>query len=226
MPRGPRVAPGGFAYHVLNRGNARRAIFRKDGDYAAFVNLLTEARQHFPAVGLLGYCLMPNHFHLVLYPQKDRQLSAFMRWLTNAHVRRYHQHYHSYGQGHVYQGRFKSFLIQEDHHLLLVLRYVESNPLRTRSQLVDRAQAWPWSSLGNWRQGLASGLLCPWPVDRPGNWLEKVNDPLPPKTLHSVRTAVQRHSPFGDENWTRQTAKRLGLLWTLRPRGRPKNGET
>jgi hypothetical protein len=75
---------------------------------------------------LLAYCLLPNHFHLALWPRGDGDLSDYMGWLLTAHVRRYHKHYHS--SGHVWQGRFRAFPIQEDSHLLTVLRYIERNP--------------------------------------------------------------------------------------------------
>jgi len=149
MPRNPRASQGGYCYHALNRGNARSTIFYKDGDFTAFLRLLRQAGERTP-VPLLAYCLMPNHFHLALWPQKDGDLSVYMDWLLTAHVRRYHQHYHS--SGHVYQGRFRSFPIQEDDHLLTVLRYVERNPVR--AGLVKRAQDWPWSSAAPvWPEG-------------------------------------------------------------------------
>src|SRR5260370_32063674 len=129
MPRRPRVAPGGFAYHAINRAVARLPLFQKDGDYAAFERVLAEAMQKNP-IRLLGYCLMPNHWHFVLWPQRDGQLTAFLRWLTHTHTQRWHAHYHSAGTGHLYQGRFKSFPVQEDEHLYTVLRYVERNPVR------------------------------------------------------------------------------------------------
>jgi len=77
---------------------------------------------------VLAYCLMPNHFHLALWPQADGDLSRWMQWVLTAHVRRYHRHYGS--SGHVWQGRFKAFPIQADGHLLTVLRYIERNPVR------------------------------------------------------------------------------------------------
>src|SRR5262249_7156443 len=141
MPRSARSSQGGYCYHVLNRGNARATIFHKDGDYFAFVNLLREAGERVP-VRVLAYCLMPNHFHFVLWPREDGDLSNFMGWLMTAHVRRYHKHYHS--SGHIWQGRFRAFPIQEDDHLLTVVRYVERNPVR--ADLVADAQDWPWSS--------------------------------------------------------------------------------
>ena len=143
MPRTARASQGGYCYHVLNRGNGRRTVFRKDGDYAAFLTLLGEAGERTP-IRLLAYCLMPNHFHLVVWPIHDGDLSRYMQWLLTAHVRRYHRHYHS--SGHVWQGRFKAFPIQKDDHLLTVMRYAERNALR--AELVARAQDWRWSSAG------------------------------------------------------------------------------
>jgi putative transposase len=128
MPRTARAAVGGPCYHVLNRGSARAEVFHKDEDYTAFVRLLPLAMERLPT-RLLGFCLMPNHFHPVLWPHKDGDLGRFTQWLLTSHVRRYHRHYHS--SGHVWQGRFKAFPIQRDEHLLTVLRYVEWNPLRT-----------------------------------------------------------------------------------------------
>lgn len=138
MPRNHRAARGGYCYHALNRGNARRTLFHQDGDYAAFVQLLREARERTP-VRLLAWCLMPNHFYLALWPSADGDLNAYRMRLLTAQVRRYH-HYH--GSGHVYQGRFRPFPLQVDGHLLTVLRSLERNPVR--AGLVDRASDGPW----------------------------------------------------------------------------------
>ena len=144
MPRIGRIALGGVIYHVLNRGNGRKTLFHKDGDYAAFVKLLAEVKEAVP-VRVLAYCLMPNHWHLVLWPRQDGELSKFMLRLTTAHVRRCYAHYRRTEGGHLYQGRFKNFPIEEDGHLLTVIRYVEANALRAK--LVKRGELWPWSSL-------------------------------------------------------------------------------
>jgi putative transposase len=136
---------GGFAYHCLNRGNGRAAIFRKDGDYQAFERVLAESLEHVPGMRLVVYCLMPNHWHLVLWPRRDGELSDFLHWLTLTHTQRWHAHHHEVGGGHLYQGRFKSFPIHEDEHFLTVCRYVERNALRAR--LVAKAEAWRWGSL-------------------------------------------------------------------------------
>jgi putative transposase len=217
MPRTARASVGGICYHVLNRGNGRNEVFHQDGDYASFLQLMAEANERLP-LRILGYALLPNHFHLVLWPRGDGDLSRWMQWLLTSHVRRYHRHYH--GSGHVWQGRFKAFPIQQDDHLLTVLRYVERNPLRAR--LVRKAENWAWSSLG-WRAGgQRPTMLSDWPIPCPRNWLARVNAAQTKGEVDAVRRSMIRGTPFGDERWTERTADRLGLESSLRPRGRPR----
>ncbi|MCA1684605.1 MAG: transposase [Planctomycetia bacterium] len=221
MSRPPRAAEGGLVYHALNRANARLAIFDDAGDYDAFLRVLGEAGDRH-RMRLLAYCVMPNHFHLVLWPRLDGDLSHFMRWLTMTHTQRWHAHRHSAGTGHLYQGRFKSFPVQDDGHLMTVCRYVERNALC--AGLAPRAEDWPWGSLrGHVASPPPTGpALSPWPVDRPADWVEWVNTPLSPSEEEAVRRAVRRGQPFGDPAWQSLTATRLGLGPTLRPLGRPK----
>ena len=91
MPRSGRQAPGGLVYHVLNRAVARLPLFEKDGDYQAFERVLLEALDKHPT-RLVAYCLMPNHWHLVLWPLEDGELTALVRWLTPTHSMRWHAH--------------------------------------------------------------------------------------------------------------------------------------
>jgi len=215
MPRTARASQGGYCYHVLNRGNARRTVFHKDGDFAAFLKLLAQAGERVP-IRLLAFCLMPNHFHLAVWPIHDGDLSNYMMWLMTAHVRRYHKHYHS--SGHVWQGRFRAHPIQEDDHLLAVLRYIERNPLR--AGLVPRAEDWRWSSASSPRpEGL---IIDPGPVIRPTNWLQLVNQPQTEAEVKALRESLRRGRPYGAEPWQIETAERLGLESSLRPRGRPR----
>lgn len=144
MPRQARHTPAGYVYHALNRATARLQLFRKPADYATFLRVFDEALERQP-IRVLAYCLMPTHWHVVLWPAAAGELSAFLRWLTLTHSMRWHQHHHSTGSGHVYQNRFKAFAVAEDDHLWTVLRYVERNALR--AGLVRRAEDWPWSSL-------------------------------------------------------------------------------
>jgi len=215
MPRTARAAIGGICYHVINRGNGRAKVFHADGDYRYFVDLLGEAVARHD-MRLLAYCLMPNHFHLLLWPRADGDLSRFMQWLMTAHVRPYHAVHRT--SGHLWQGRFKAFPIQEDGHLLNVMRYVEANALRAR--LVRRAEAWPWSSLRVRREGDIS--MHDGPVPLPTDWLAIVNSAAPPDELTRLRDSVNRGAPFGEEKWAIRTATRLGLESTLRSRGRPR----
>jgi putative transposase len=137
-----------------------------------------------------------------------------------AHARRYHRHYGT--TGHVWQGRFKAFPVQEDDHLITVLRYIERNPLR--AELVARSEDWKWSSLPGWLRGDPLLWRGEVPV-RDERWLERVNEPLSTGDLHRLRLSVERGRPYGDESWTKETARRLGLESTLRSRGRPKKSQ-
>ena len=219
MPRHPRISLGNYCYHVLNRGNGRDTVFHKDGDYAAFLKLMNEASDRIP-MRLLSYCLMPNHFHMVLWPKNDGDLSKWMQWLTTAHVRRYHRHYDS--SGHVWQGRFKSFPIQDDNHLLTVMRYVERNPVRAKSIPVRKAQNWMWSPVGRPPKDTIIPMLDPGPVKRRKNWLDWVNQPLTQTERDALGTCIARGQPFGVEKWKSKTATQLGIESSLRLRGRPR----
>ncbi len=217
MPRTARAALGNWCYHVLNRGNARAEVFHKPEDYAAFIDLFPPACERI-SMRLVGWCLMPNHFHLILWPRKDGDLGRWMQWLLTTHVRRYHEHHQT--TGHVWQGRFKSFPIQEDEHLLAVLRYVERNPLR--ANLVKSAALWPHSSL----RLAGSAARPPWysegPVKRGKSWERHVDQPQTEAELLALRRSVERGIPYGSDRWQQKTVTSLGLESTLRSRGRPR----
>ena len=154
---------------------------------------------------------MPNHFHLVVQPATVAALSGFMQCWMTSHVRRYHRHYRSHG--HVWQGSFKSFLIQQDGHLLTVLRYVLRNPVR--AGLVEQAVQWTWSSLR------VPHLADAAPIPLPEEGTPWIDQPLVAHELTTLRTCVNRQQPFGTPEWQQQLATTLGLESTLRPRGRP-----
>jgi len=219
MGRPKRGADGGLVYHVLNRANARMRIFEKDEDYEAFERILQEAVER-TQTRLLAYCVMPNHWHLVVWPREDGELSRFTGWLTLTHTQRWHAHRRNAGSGHVYQGRFKSFPLQDDEHFYSVCRYVERNALR--ANLVKRAEHWRWGSLRCWQQGTGKGLLAPWPLRRRPGWVEHVNAPQTEAELSALRHCVKRGCPFGETSWCEKMVRRLGLESTQRPRGRPK----
>ena len=146
-----------------------------------------------------------------------------MQKLTITHARNWQEHRRRVGYGHLYQGRYKSFPIQEDEHFYQVVRYVERNALR--ANLVERAEAWRWGSLWRRKEGTAEQrvILSDWPLPVPKDWMRHVNRPQSEGELQALRRSVQRGQPYGTEPWVQTTAKRLGLESTLRSRGRPKS---
>jgi len=134
----PRIARGesiGGIYHVINRGNMRMQVFDDAEDYDYFLKLLHEGLKR-EAVELHAYCLMPNHFHLLLMPLVEGSLSRLMQWVMTSHVRYYHRKNKT--SGHIWQGRYKSFIVQKDSYYLSLLRYIEANALRAK--LVNEAE--------------------------------------------------------------------------------------
>ena len=225
MPRQARIAPGGIVYHVINRGVGRMTLFEDDDDYAAFERCLRHAQNVVP-IALLCYCIMPNHWHLVLRPHETGDLGAFMQRLTLTHARRWQEHHHAHGTGHVYQGRYKSFPIQTNEYFLTVGRYVERNA--KRAGLVKRAEDWRWCSL--WRrmnpdEGRAEEMprLTRWPTGVPPRWVRTVNAALSRVELEAVRRCVNRGRPFGGDRWVKRMTGELGLESSFRSRGRPRN---
>jgi putative transposase len=226
MGRLPRLIADGLIYHALNRGNNRAAVFDTPNDYALFLQALAQARQRYP-FRLYGYCLMPNHFHLVLQPEDGQNISRILQSLTVAHTWHIHKQFHTVG--HVWQGRFKSPIIQGDDHLMTVLRYVEANALR--AGLVRDLADYPWSSYLAHALGRADELLSAVPgwsrlgkteEARRAFWRRWVQEPLSERELAAVRQAVTTGRPYGSASWVGATARRLGIDLATRPRGRPR----
>ena len=215
MPRAPRLAQGGYVYHLLNRAIGRTTLFAEDEDYGRFVEALRDARE---AIGirLCTWCAMPNHWHLVVWPERDDQVVPFMTRLTQLHTRRHHAAYGTAGHGPLYQGRYRSFLVQADEHFLTLARYVERNPIR--AGLVATASEWPWSAAsGNVR--LKRGE---WPVPRPRNWQAFVNRAETAAELERLRLSSVRGRPYGADAWVEQIVDRHQLMSTMRSIGRPR----
>ncbi|MHC4905233.1 MAG: transposase [Planctomycetota bacterium] len=222
MPRQKRIAKGNIVYHALNRANGRLRIFKKAGDFEAFEQILTEGLARFD-MRLCGYCVMGNHWHLVLWPQQDGDLSHFMKWVTVTHSHRWHAAHKTVGIGHLYQGRYKSFPVQDGLYYQTLMRYVESNPLR--AGLVTRSADWPWSSLAI-RCGEEKPLtLADGPIHLPRLWKSQA-DKVADMPLDEIETCIQRGRPFGKDDWMIKAAKELSLESSLRPRGRPKKETT
>lgn len=221
MPRLARTDIGDYVYHVLNRANARVRIFHTDKDYAQFEVILTEAVEKY-TMRLLAYCIMPNHWHLVLYPRESGDMGQFMGWLTNTHTRRWHAAKKTIGHGHLYQGRYKSFLCQTDGHFLTLARYVERNA--KKANLVQRVEQWKWSSA--WRREYGTleqrKMLAEWPVEIPKNYFRLLNDPQTENEEQALERATEKGTPFGNSTWIEKIVKKFGLEQTLHHVGRPK----
>lgn len=221
MPRANRMTPGGMVFHVLNRGVGRQRLFEKPADYAAFEAVVEETLEKNP-IRICAYCLMPNHWHMVIWPEQDGDLAAYMQRLTVTHVTRWQKNRGRVGEGHVYQGRFKSFPVETNDYFYQVARYVERNALR--ANLVKQAEDWQWSSL--WRRERAPRearrWLAKWPLPRPRKWSEYVNEVQTESELESLRRSAVRGQPYGSTTWIESTVRQLGLEHTQRSRGRPK----
>jgi len=216
MPRRHRLFfETGLVFHVLNRGAKRAVLFHEDDDYDSFVGLLRAAVSRFK-VAVYAYCLMPNHWHVVIAPGSGHELSRFMHWLTVMHASHWHVKRDSVGQGAVYQGRFKAIPVGTDHHFLRLVRYVERNAMQ--AGIVNRAEDWRWSSLS--RRGIDACWLSDWPVPRPDDWIDEVNATPPPAELEAIRTAVAHSVPFGDPAWRLSVSTQLRGRKPRR-RGRP-----
>jgi putative transposase len=191
MARKIRESSGGKFYHVLNRANARFKIFQQDSDYKLFEQVLIEAASKF-SIDILTHNNMPNHFHLVIYSQKNEELPKFMKWLSTTFVQRWHLKHDTIGTGHLFQGRYKSFPIKYERHLLQVLFYVDRNAVR--AGLVKKAQEWRWSSVwiriyGNEKQ---KELLSLWPIEIPMNYLDIVNKKDKFDDLKNIRFSIEK----------------------------------
>lgn len=223
MPRIARIDIGNYIYHVINRANARVQIFDNNDDYLQFESILQNAVEK-SSMRLLAYCIMPNHWHLVLHPKHDGDMGLFMSWLTNTHTRRWHAEKETVGQGHLYQGRYKSFLCQEDSHFLALVRYVERNA--KKANLVKKAENWRWCSAwvreyGSFEQ---KKWLSLWPVDSPRGYTDWLNQPQTQEEEDALERSIAKDVPFGSESWTERMVVKFGLGQTQRGVGRPRQG--
>lgn len=221
MPRLARVDIGNEIYHVINRANGRMQIFDSPSDYQLFEQLILEA-QELTDMQVIAYILMPNHWHLVLWPRKDGDLARFMHRLCNTHTRRVHTSTGTVGSGHLYQGRYKSFLVDTDSYLLSLIKYVERNPVRAR--LTKKCEDWQWGSA--WRRihdtAQQKKLLCISPTDIPSDYLYWINTTDKPEELERIRTSVNKGIPYGRDTWVSAMVSRYHLEHTRRGAGRPR----
>jgi putative transposase len=175
MARAKRRSLSSPYFHVVNRSVRKTPLFRRKTDYRAFLTVLSDGLVRH-GVKLLAYCVLSNHWHLVVETPSTAELSRFMQWVTSSHAVRWHRHHLSTGQGPVYQGRFRAEPIDAATVLVRTCRYVERNALR--AGLVKRAQDWPWCSLAERARSERSVPLASAPFLTSTAWIEYVNAPL------------------------------------------------
>lgn len=215
MPRIPRGDSANGIYHIINRGNMRMQVFNDAEDYEYFLELLRNSAQR-DKIAIHAYCLMPNHFHLLLSPEAEGSLSRMMQWLMTSHVRYYHRKNKT--SGHVWQGRYKSFMVEKDSYYIGVVRYIEANALR--AGLVEKAEDWIYGSLC--ARASPNAHLSEPLVELGDDWKDNVNMTIRTDELEKIRNSVNRQAPLGKDEWQIAVASQHGLLPTLGNRGRPK----
>ncbi len=225
MPRPLRPVDKGLIYHVINRGNNRQNVFDKPEDFEAFLRSMRDLKER-RSFELYGYCLMTNHIHLLIKPL-ETTISRVMQSLLVSHTQRYHRRYKS--GGHVWQGRFKSPVVQDDEHLLRVLRYIEANPVK--AGMVDRAGDYAWSSFAAHGLGEPNDLLDPAEAYqqmtgdtkiRQRKWSRYVHCQPDEDESRAIGQSIATGLPYGSEGWINALGRKLKLDLTIRPRGRPK----
>lgn len=214
-----------MVYHVLYRGVGKQKLFHKNEDYLAFERVIVETLEKRP-MRILSYGLMPNHWPFVLWPENDGELGAFMQRLTVTHVTRWQKHYNMVGYGHVCQGRYKSFPVKTDDYFFQVMRSVERIALR--ANLVSKAENWQFGSSWIRQFGTAKdkAMLLKWPIALPRKRADFVSEPASEQELEALRRSCVRGTPYGDDDWMKETANQLGQKSTLRRPGRPQKRQT
>ena len=201
-----------MVFHALNRGVGKMKVFWTDRDYLAFEETIEQTLRLY-RMRVLAYCLMPNHWHFVLWPENDGDLSAFLQRLTNTHTQRWQRAKNKVGHGHLYQGRFKSFPVETDDHFYRLVRYVERNALR--ANLVEAAESWRWGSLWRRVEQVRSPLLSVWPLPEARNWLQMASQPQAEGQVNATCKCIQRGRLFGGAAWFQRTGQSLGMDRTL-----------
>lgn len=208
MARLPRIDIAGNYYHVLNRTNARVIISFTDCEYKLLEHIIEEACMFFD-IHILAYCIMPNHFHFVVFTQQEGELGTVFKWITQTHTQRWHKKRNTIGTGSLYQGRFKSFPIQEDQYLFNVIRYVERNPLT--ANLVSNPLNWKYSSLYRRHKGTEKDRNILQPIDNllPKNYIKHLMTPISKKELDGFKKAINQNQAFGDDTYREAWRQKL-----------------
>jgi len=208
MPRRARFCPAGYPAHLIQRGNNRQAIFTCDADLAAYANWLAEGAERFE-VSIHGWVFMTNHVHLLATPTSDRGLSQLMQSLGRLYVRRFNYIYSRSGT--LFEGRFKTCIVQEEQYFLTCLRYIELNPVR--AGLVKNPADYHWSSYQAHAFGSNARMWTPHNLylnlgmnhqQRQHAWRALINDTLNLELLAKIRHCANTGLVLGSESFREQ----------------------
>ncbi|MGD8580885.1 MAG: transposase, partial [Lysobacterales bacterium] len=208
MPRRTRFCPAGYPVHLIQRGNNRQAIFTCDADLAAYAHWLAEGAEQF-GVSVHGWAFMSNHVHLLATPSHHESLSRLMQFLGRLYVRHFN---HTYARsGTLFEGRFRTSVVQEDRYLLTCLRYIELNPVR--AGMVREPGAYRWSSFRAHAFGIRARLWSPHDLylqlgnnenQRQHAWRELINENLGIELMAKVRHCANTGLVLGTEKFRQQ----------------------
>ncbi len=213
MARLRRYCPSGIPQHVIQRGNNRTVCFATDTDISVYAHYLDEAASKF-GLAIHGWVFMTNHVHLLLTPEEDNSLSKGMQYLGRHYVRYFNQTYHRTGT--LFEGRFKSCIVQQSAYFLVCLRYIEMNPVRA-GMAKDPAD-YHWSSYHANGFGRDSKLWTPHPlymvlgntdIERQARYRSLFESQIGRELLSDVRQSVNRGMALGSEQF-RQEVEALG----------------
>jgi putative transposase len=226
MPRHARIVAAGFPMHVILRGIDRTAIFFAEDDYRVFSTTLA-ALAECESVRVHAYVLMTNHLHLLMTPATDRGPARLMKGLGQRYVQSINRTYHRTGT--LFEGRFRSALIETDGYLLACQRYIELNPVRAR--LVRTPEEYLWSSYRCNALGVADPVIAPHPLyldladadeARRSRYRELFADAIPQDTLNALREATNGGFVLGSRRFQQQIATMIGRRTWPGTSGRPR----
>jgi putative transposase len=229
MARLPRLSLPGYPHHVMQRGNNRQPIFSDPADYAFFLSLLEESASQF-GVALHAYVLMENHVHLLATPESAEGLPRMMQAVGRRYVSYFNR---SHGRtGTLWEGRYRSTLIQASSHLFSCMAYLDLNPVR--AGLTANPAAYPWSSYGHYAGLHSNKRLTPHPLfwtlgntpfAREAAYTEMVHDGLSTEQIAALTDTVLRGWALGDPEFVaelqKNTARRVSKMRVGRPSRQP-----
>ena len=226
MPRQPRLVVLGYPYHIILRGNNKCAIFYNDKDKRFFIECLKRSKEKTNSK-IYAYCLMTNHAHFLIEPSKETGLAEMMQSLGRRYVRYVNTEYNRTGT--LWEGRYKSSLVDKDEYLAACSRYIELNPVRAK--MTGRPEEYGWSSFRSKASGMTEDIIDPDPIyvdmgktakERGSNYSKWVLEGVPEHELNLIRSATQKCGIIGSSTFTNRIEKAIGRSVALKPVGRPK----